>query len=254
MKKKWIICLIVCLIGFYSALPVSAGTIQDRMMSNQGQDVVFAGKVSHVSKHYIVLKVTDYINVQLSDTSIEKREKNHRYVIPRKKEISYQWSYHGKKMMEEGDCIVASLKKEKGKWVIANGLYETDTDHYNTLSFAPFQKNQDFQKTKLKYFINSDGRMKKFTVNKNATRFYYKGRKIYDIRWNIKKYLTIEQICNTEKLKTMDQDNHLPTETDLTGKIIYNTKRILLFMLDFLAIVALVAILRKRSKRKKSQC
>lgn len=249
MRKKIFMAAVLLLTVFVWSQTAFAGDTEDLIMNNTDQDILMAGKVSHVSRDYIVLKVTDYINVELSEASIEKREKDHRYVIPRNGPITYEWSYHKKENVEEGDCVVASLKKTNGKWSIAHGLFEVDSDDYQMLSFEPFQWNLTFSKTKLKYFINSDGKLKDFSSNENATEFYYKNRKIYDTRWNLKKYLTIEEITNSEKLKAMDEEANVEEQKPKSIEL-SDIKRKILFVVDILLIIGLVIILRKHNRKK----
>ncbi len=249
MREKILIAVMLLLLFLIQPQAAFAGDIEDLIIQNSNQDILMVGKVSHVSRDYLVLKVTDYINVELNEASIEKREEDHRYVVPKNETITYNWSYHQKEQVEEGDCVVASLKKTNGKWEIAHGLFETDSDDYRTLSFEPFQWNLTFSKTKLKYFINSDGQMKEFSKNENATEFYYKKRKIYDTRWNLKKYLTIEEITNSEKLKAMDQKVHVKEQTSKSIKS-SDVKRKVLFVIDILLIIGLIAALKKRGRKK----
>ena len=248
MKKRWALLLSMCIICLCWPQKVSASSNpEEQMMTNKNQDVLFVGTVKHVDRDVIVLKVPDYMNLERTSDSIAKREKDHEYLIPKDMAITYRWSYHGKETVEVGDCIVASLKKESGRWQISNGLYETDTDVYQELSFEPFHKDLDFEKTKLKYFMNSDGKYKDFTANKEKSKFYYKQQKIYDVRWNMKKYLTIEEIRNAEKLKAMDQDaNIIETSAKTTDD---GKQRLLTGFALFAAVWAF--IVHRRGKRKK---
>lgn len=246
MMRRWMAGIVFLLVIMIVQVPVSAGRQEDRIVDNKKQDVLFAGKVSHVSRDYIVLKVTDYINVQLNDVSIEKREADHRYVISKDGAIAYRWSYHEKETVEEGDCIVASLRKKNDRWSISNGIFEVDSDNYKTLSFEPYQQDIDVSKLSLKYFINSDGEMKDFSSKSNGSKIYYEKKKIFDARWKLKKYLTVEEIRNSEKIKAMDQKAHV-TERKSNISSESGIKRKVLFVVDILLIVGLVAILRKRS-------
>lgn len=250
MIRRWIVGILFMLVVILESVPVFAGEAQNQIMENRNQDMLFVGKVTHVSRDYIVLKVTDYVNVKLDDSSIEKRESDHRYVISKDKAISYKWSYHKRESVKEGDCIVASLKKKNQKWEISNGLFEVSSDDYQTLSFEPFQQKPDFSKMSLKYFVNSDGEMKDFSANSSKTKFYWKKKKIFDARWNLKKYLTVEEIRNAEKLKAMDQRAHV-TETRATPKSTAEVKKRILFVVDILLIVGLVTFLRKKSQKNK---
>ena len=45
-----------------------------------------------------------------------------------------------------------------------NGLYETDSDDYQTLAVKAYNKNPDVQSIMLKYFVNTDGMMKKILL------------------------------------------------------------------------------------------
>lgn len=248
MKKHCMVLLMILFAMLCSTEAVFAGEEND-IMKNKNQDILFVGKVSHVERDYIVLKVTDYINVRPDAASIGKREEDHRYVLTKNTGLSYRWSYHNKKQIEEGDCVTASLKKGKNQWEVANGLYETDCDDYRVLSFQPISGKLNFDKTVMKYFINSDGKAGKFTKSKDETKFYYKGYKIYDARWNMKKYLTIEEIRNAEKLKAMDyegseRERKKPKKSD-------GGKRTVLFIADILIITFLVAMMHKKGKNKK---
>ena len=171
---------------------VSADTKINRIMNNKNQDVLFVGSVTYVSDNYFVLSAKDYINTESTSEAIAKRTEDHRYVIMKNENIKYTSSYHEKTTVEEGDHVIASLKKTKGKWTISNGLYETDSDDYQTLSVKAYNKNPDVQSIMLKYFVNTDGMMKKFSCNTDGSKVYYQSKKIYDARWNMKKYLTIE--------------------------------------------------------------
>ena len=164
----------------------------------------------------------------------------------RKGRISYTSSYHGKTTLEEGDYVIASLKKTKGKWIISNGLYEVDNEDYQTLSVKPCDKSPDVQSIILKYFINSDGRMNKFSSLSNKNKVYYRGKKIYDARWNMKKYLTIEEIRNSEKLKQMDHKTSLVGDTE--EKTSYKIRKWIMLAVDVLAVVMIVRLLKKRKK------
>ncbi len=250
MKKRWALLLSVCMICLFWPQKVSASSDpEEQIIKNKNQDVLFVGVVKHVYRDSIVLKVTDYMNLERTSDSIAKREKDHEYLIPKDTAITYRWSYHGKETVEVGDCVVASLKKEDGRWHISNGLYETDTDDYQKLSFEPFHKDLDFKKTKLKYFINSDGEYKDFTSNKEKSKFYYKQQKIYDVRWNMKKYLTIEEIRNAEKLKAMDQDvNIIETSANTVSD---GKQRLLTGLALFAAIWAFIVLRRGKRKRNK---
>lgn len=228
---------------------VSAKSKTDSLLENLNQDVLFVGNVSHISNGYAVLKVTDYVSAESTSDAIEKREKDHRYILINKGGIPYTSSYHGKQKAEEGDHVVASLQKKKGVWEVSNGLYEVNEDQYQTLSFEPMSKQMDISKLKLKYFINSDGRMKDFSTDRQHNKVYYKNQKIYDARWNMKKYLTIEEIRNAEKLKAMDQKARIGDERGRYHS--FHTKRTLLFLADILVIIGLVALLRKKFPKKK---
>lgn len=154
MKKRWALLLSVCMICLFWPQKVSASSDpEEQIIKNKNQDVLFVGVVKHVYRDSIVLKVTDYMNLERTSDSIAKREKDHEYLIPKDTAITYRWSYHGKETVEVGDCVVASLKKEDGRWHISNGLYETDTDDYQKLSFEPFHKDLDFNE-KLHLFHN----------------------------------------------------------------------------------------------------
>lgn len=235
------LCLMIILSGSYTS--VFAEDKADAIMDNSNQDLLFVGNVSHVSDGYIVLKVTDYINVGSTSEAISKRESDHRYVITGE-EITYTSSYNGKTTVQEGDHIVASLKKKNGKWKIANGLYEVNKDNYKTLSFQPYSNDLDFDMVKLKYFINSDGEMTDFTSNKKGTKFYYKEKKIYDTRWTMKKYLTINEIQNSEKLKQMTQTTQSTGSTTETTST--KVKKHILFAADILIITVVIMALRKK--------
>lgn len=237
----WVICLFLTA---GSRISVSAKDKTDAMIHNIEQDVLFVGNVSHISDGYVVLKVTDYISTESTSDAIAKREKDHRYILMSKNGITYTSSYYGKQNAEEGDHVVASLKKKNGTWTVSNGLYEVDKDQYRTLSLEPVKKQLDISKLKLKYFINSDGTMKDFSTDQKQKKLYYKNQKIYDTRWNMKKYLTIEEIRNSEKLKAMDQRAHIKDETEKDQTT--SVKRKLLFVADIFVIIGLVALLRKK--------
>ena len=149
MKKRWALLLSVCVICLCWPQKVSASSNpEEQMMKNKNQDVLFVGTVKHVDRDAIVLKVTDYMNLERTSDSIAKREKDHEYLIPKDMALTYRWSYHAQETVEVGDCIVASLKKESGRWQISNGLYETETDVYQELSCEAFHKELDFKKLK----------------------------------------------------------------------------------------------------------
>lgn len=245
-RIAWMICLLVIMTG--GGVSVSAEDKTKAIMENFRQDVLFVGNVSHISEDYVVLKVTDYIAVESTAEAIAKREKNHRYVLTGKKKPAYSSSYYGKQMVEEGDHVVASLRKKNGTWQVANGLYQVNTDQFQTLSLAPLEKKMDLSKLKLKYFINSDGKMKDFSSDDKQNKMYYKNQKIYDARWNMKKYLTIEEIRNSEKLKAMDRKSKTGDRSwESTGSGI---QRKLLFVADVLVIIGFVALLRKKRPKK----
>ena len=124
---------------------VSADTEINRIMNNKNQDVLFVGSVTYVSDNYFVLSAKDYINTESTSEAIAKRTEDHRYVIMKNENIEYTSSYHEKTTVEEGDHVIASLKKTKGKWTISNGLYETDSDDYQTLAVKAYNKNPDVQ-------------------------------------------------------------------------------------------------------------
>ena len=96
------------------------------------------------------------------------------------------------------------------------------------------------------YHINSDGRMKKFSSNSSKTQVFYHSKKIYDTRWKMKKYLTIEEIRNSDKLKQMDHKNNLID--DIEQKTTFNTRKWIMFGVDILAIILLVGLLKKHKK------
>ena len=166
--------------------------------------------------------------------------------LPLNENTTYTSSYHEKTTLEEGDHVIASLKKTNGKWVISNGLYEVDSDDYQTLSVKPCDKSPDNQSIILKYFINSDGMMNKFSSKNNGNTIYYQNKKIYDARWNMKKYLTIEEIRNSEKLKQMDHKTSLVE--NIEEKTTVKTRKLIMFVVDVLAVVMIVGLLKKRKK------
>ena len=216
-------------------------------MKNKNQDVLFVGSISHISDDYFVLSAKDYINTESTSEAIAKRTENHRYVIMKNENTKYTSSYHGKTTLEEGDHVIASLKKTDGKWTISNGLYETDSDDYQTLSVKAYDNAPDVQSIILKYFINSDGRMKKFTTGNSGNKVYYQSQKIYDARWNMKKYLTIEEIRNSEKLKQMDHKTSLVD--DIEEKTTFKTRKWIMFAIDMAAIVVVIGLLKNRKKK-----
>ena len=235
----------ICLFMMLSNLKmVSADTKLNSMMNNKDQDVLFVGRVSHVSEDYFVLSAKDYINTEATSEAIAKRTKDHRYVIMKNENTKYTTSYHEKQTIEEGDKVIASLKKINGKWTISNGLYETDSDDYLTLSTKAYTNHLDGQSIMLKYFINSDGNMKKFSSNNSKSKVYYQNKKIYDARWNMKKYLTIEEIRNSEKLKQMDHKTNLIDNVEETTT--KKTRKMIMFVIDILAIVFIVKLLRNK--------
>ena len=215
---------------------VSADTKINRIMNNKNQDVLFVGSVTYVSDNYFVLSAKDYINTESTSEAIAKRTEDHRYVIMKNENIKYTSSYHEKTTVEEGDHVIASLKKTKGKWTISNGLYETDSDDYQTLSVKAYNKNPDAQSIMLKYFVNTDG-----------SKVYYQSKKIYDARWNMKKYLTIEEIRNSEKLKQMDHKTSLVD--DIEEKTTFKTRKWIMFAIDMAAIVVVIGLLKNRKKK-----
>ena len=223
---------------------VSADTKLNSMMNNKDQDVLFVGNISHTSDNYFVLSAKDYINTESTSEAIAKRTKDHRYVIMKNENTKYTSSYHEKTTLEEGDHVIASLKKVHGKWLIANGLYEVDSDDYQTLSVKAYSSHLNYQSVALKYFINSDGNMKEFSSDRKESVVYYGSKKIYDARWNMKKYLTIQEIRNSEKLKQMDHKTDLIE--DIEEKTTFKTRKWIMFAIDILAIVLVVALLRNR--------
>lgn len=227
---------------------VSADTKISMIMNNKNQDVLFVGSVSHVSDNYFVLSAKDYINTESTSEAIAKRTEDHRYVIMKNENTKYTSSYHEKTTIEEGDHVIASLKKIKGKWTISNGLYETDSDDYQTLSVKAYNKSPDVQSIILKYFINTDGIMNKFSSNKDGSKVYYQSKKIYDARWNMKKYLTIEEIRNSEKLKQMDHKTSLVD--NIEEKTTFKTRKWIMFAIDMAAIAVVVGLLRNRKQKK----
>ena len=212
---------------------VSADTEINRIMNNKNQDVLFVGSVTYVSDNYFVLSAKDYINTESTSEAIAKRTEDHRYVIMKNENIKYTSSYHEN----------ASLKKTKGKWTISNGLYETDSDDYQTLAVKAYNKNPDVQSIMLKYFVNTDGMMKKFSCNTDGSKVYYQSKKI----WNMKKYLTIEEIRNSEKLKQMDHKTSLVD--DIEEKTTFKTRKWIMFVIDMAAIVVVIGLLKNRKKK-----
>ena len=101
---------------------VSADTEINRIMNNKNQgSVLFVGTGGlRVSDNYFVLSAKDYINTELTSEAIAKRTEDHRYVIMKNENIEYTSSYHEKTTVEEGDDVIASLKKTKG-----NGPFPT---------------------------------------------------------------------------------------------------------------------------------
>lgn len=92
---------------------VSADTEINRIMNNKNQDVLFVGSVTYVSDNYFVLSAKDYINTESTSEAIAKRTEDHRYVIMKNENIKYTSSYHEKTTVEEGDHVIASLKKTR---------------------------------------------------------------------------------------------------------------------------------------------
>lgn len=239
----------ICLFMMLGNLKIiSADTKISLIMKNKNQDVLFVGNVSHVSDDYFVLSAKDYINTESTSEAIAKRTEDHRYVIMKNENMKYTSSYHEKATIEEGDHVIASLKKANGKWIISNGLYETDSDDYQTLSVKAYNKTPDVESIVLKYFINSDGMMKKFSSSKNGNSVYYQSKKIYDARWNMKKYLTIEEIRNSEKLKQMDHKTNLVD--NIEDKTTFKTRKWIMFIIDMAAIAVVIGLLRNRKQKK----
>lgn len=226
--------------------PVSADAKINALMKNKNQDVLFVGNISYISGDYFVISAKDYINTESTSEAIAKRTKDHRYVIMKNENIKYTSSYHEKETIEEGDHVIASLKKTNGKWVISNGLYEVDSDDYKTLSVKPYNHTIDAQSIMLKYFVNTDGKMKKFSSSKSKV--YYRRKKIYDARWNMKKYLTIEQIRNSEKQKQMDHKTNLADTIE--DKTTFKMRKWIMFGIDILAIVLVVGLLRNKKQHR----
>lgn len=227
---------------------ISADTKADAIMKNKNQDVLFVGNITHISGDYFVLSAKDYINTESTSEAIAKRTEDHRYVIMKNENTKYTSSYHERTTLKEGDHVIASLKKVNGKWTISNGLYETDSDDYQTLSIKSYNDDPDTQSIILKYFINSDGRMNKFLSNNSGSKIYYRNKKIYDARWNMKKYLTIEEIRNSEKLKQMDHKTNLID--NIEEKTTSKTRKWIMFAIDVAAIVLVVGLLRNRKHKK----
>ena len=88
--------------------------------------------------------------------------------------------------------------------------------------------------------------MNKFSSLSNKNKVYYRGKKIYDARWNMKKYLTIEEIRNSEKLKQMDHKTSLVGDTE--EKTSYKIRKWIMLAVDVLAVVMIVRLLKKRKK------
>ena len=64
----------------------------------------------------------------------------------------------------------------------------------------------------------------------------------------MKKYLTIEEIRNSEKLKQMDHKDNLIT--DVESKTTFNTRKWIMFGIDLLAVVLIVGLLKNRKQQK----
>ena len=241
---RCIMIYIICFFMVFSNTSLTfADTKVDSIINNKNQDVLFVGNVSHISDKYFVLSAKDYINAELTSEAIAKRTDDHRYVIVGNN-VKYISSYHGKDRPEEGDHVIASLKKVNGEWTISNGLYEVDSDEYQILSLKSYDDHLEYQSIVLKYFINSDGKMKKFSSNNSGKKVFFQGNKIYDTRWNMKKYLTIEEIRNSEKLKQMDHEPKLVEKIE--EKTTFKTRRWIMFAIDVLAIILVVGLLRNR--------
>ena len=54
--------------------------------------------------------------------------------------IKYTSSYHEKTTVEEGDHVIASLKKTKGKWTISTGYMKQTVNDYQTLAVKAYNK------------------------------------------------------------------------------------------------------------------
>ena len=89
--------------------------------------------------------------------------------------------------------------------------------------------------------------MKKFSCNTDGSKVYYQSKKIYDARWNMKKYLTIEEIRNSEKLKQMDHKTSLVD--DIEEKTTFKTRKWIMFVIDMAAIVVVIGLLKNRKKK-----
>ena len=90
--------------------------------------------------------------------------------------------------------------------------------------------------------------MKKFSSNKDGSKVYYQSKKIYDARWNMKKYLTIEEIRNSEKLKQMDHKTSLVD--NIEDKTTFQTRKWIVFAIDLAAIAVVIGLLRNRKQKK----
>lgn len=62
----------------------------------------------------------------------------------------------------------------------------------------------------------------------------------------MKKYLTIEEIRNSEKLKQMDHKNNLVN--DIETKTTFNTRKWIMFGIDLLAVVLIVKLFKNRKQ------
>ena len=63
----------------------------------------------------------------------------------------------------------------------------------------------------------------------------------------MKKYLTIEEIRNSEKLKQMDHKTNLVE--NIEEKTTFKTRKVIMFVIDILAIVLVVGLLRNRKHK-----
>ena len=63
----------------------------------------------------------------------------------------------------------------------------------------------------------------------------------------MKKYLTIEEIRNSEKLKQMDHKTSLVD--DIEEKTTFKTRKWIMFAIDMAAIVVVIGLLRNRKKK-----
>ncbi len=179
---------IILAVAFLLILPVtvSAADALYRFMHND-HDALVIGQVTKVSGDKITVKVVkSIISAKDLNAGAPKKQLSLKTVtISGVTGYAFYYNDKGNPVLAPkiGDCVLASLIKSKQTFKIAWGLYKVDKTDYKTLSVLYKADSRPYVKmcaAAVKAFVNSGGKLTKFSFNGDTGRVTSGGKVIYD--------------------------------------------------------------------------